>query len=238
MFWCARIIEPRPRAARRHPPRRTARDCRPEADPFPDTGPNDRSRRSRAPRRRSRLRPMHRATICRQNDARSTAPTGMSRRDIEHRAARLKAGFLRGQEPQEQRHALARAGNAKMLLATIELRRGGKVGHRTIHGKASSCGGLSSLQLEAMPRVSAHRFDPGRSNLIAAGWPLTFALPQLTAAFPRTTAGPATPSRRSRRGCRPRPGPAPPPRRSRARPRRRRPGPRSRGCAANPNPWS
>jgi hypothetical protein len=61
--------------------------------------------------------------------------------------------------------------------------------------------------------------------------------PSLTAAFPRMTTGLATPSRRSRRECRPRPAPAPPPRRSPARPRRRRPAPRNRGCALHPSPW-
>src|SRR5947209_8592675 len=66
----------------------------------------------------------------------------------------------------------------------------------------------------------------------------TVGRPATAAAFPRTREGPGTPSRRSRRECRPRLPPAPPPRHSRARPRRRRPGPRNRDCAANPTPWS
>ena len=65
-----------------------------------------------------------------------------------------------------------------------------------------------------------------------------FACTSTIAAFPRTTAGPATPSRRSRRECRPRSARAPRPRRSRAQSRRRRPVPRSRDCAARPSPWS
>jgi hypothetical protein len=53
----------------------------------------------------------------------------------------------------------------------------------------------------------------------------------LIAAFPRMTAAPGKPSRRSRRGCQPRPGQAQPPRRSPARPRRPPAGPRNPGCA-------
>src|ERR1700688_1430935 len=59
---------------------------------------------------------------------------------IEHRAAPPKPGFLRWQEPQEQRQSIPRSGNAEMLLAAIEPRRGEEISHRTIHGKASSCG--------------------------------------------------------------------------------------------------
>ena len=61
-----------------------AADVGSPAAPFPDSGRSGRSRRSPAPRRRSRRRTARRARTCRRSDARSKAPTEMSRRA--HRA--------------------------------------------------------------------------------------------------------------------------------------------------------
>jgi hypothetical protein len=105
-------------------------------------------------------------------------------------------------------------------------------------GGAKRCGGHCGT----LERVQPHGMRRGPQCLEGS---LVFAcslqsaeqIAPITAAFPRTTAGPATLNRRSRRGCRLRPGQVRPPRRSPAPPRRRRPGPRSRGCALNQNPW-